>query len=301
MTPFEWFLLVVLGATWGGTFFFNAIALPEVPPLVVIVIRVAIASLILWGVVFAFGVPVPRGWSAWRTITIMSAFNSALPFFLIAWGQLHIASGLAAILIATSPLYAVVLAHFWTDDERMSPGKLAGVASGLVGVVFLIGPAVLAGIGQNLLAQLSVVGAAVCYAMSAIYGRRFARLNIAPTMVATGQMTMTTVLILPFALVFSPPWAIAMPSLNAWGAILGLAVLASAFAYLLYFRILSTAGAINLLLVNFLVPVSALLLGIFILGEALTREQVVGMAFIALGLALIDGRLLARWRGVPAA
>lgn len=296
MTPVEWLLLAILGGLWGGTFFFNAIALPEVPPFLVITFRVALASVILWIVTLARGVAVPRGLSFWASLSVMAFLNTAFPFFLIAWGQVHITSGLAAILIATSPLYAVVAAHFWTDDERLTPGKVAGVASGIVGVVFLIGPGVLAGLGTSLVAQLGIVGAAMCYAVSAIYGRRFARQRISPMFMATGQMTMATVMLVPFAIIVEQPWTLASPSPAAWAALLCLGVLSTAIAYLIYFRILSAAGAINILLVNFLVPVSALLLGIFILGEEMTAEQVIGLAFIALGLASIDGRLFARLR-----
>ncbi len=296
MTPFEWVLLIVLGTLWGGTFFFNAIALPEVPPFVVIWFRVVVAAVILWAIVIAKGIEVPRAGDIWFALFVMAVANSAVPFFLIAWGQLHIASGLAAILIATTPLYAVVFAHFTTSDEHMTPGKVAGVLVGIVGVVFLIGPGFLGGIGKDVVAQLSVIGAAVLYSISAIYGRRFSKREVPPMMVATGQLTMATLMLLPFMLVIDRPWNLPNPSLAAWGALFGLAVLATAIAYLIYFRILATAGAVNILLVNFLVPVSALLLGIFVLGEVLTVEQVVGMACIAGGLALIDGRLFQRRR-----
>lgn len=294
MTPVEWLLLVILGACWGCTFFFNEIALREVPPFVVIVFRVAVASVILWGVVYLRGVFVPRDPKIWFSITLMAAINSALPFFLIAWGQLHITGGLASILIATSPLFAVVAAHYYTQDEALTPGKVIGVLSGLVGVVFLLGPELLGDLGQDFIGQLAVLGAAVSYAVSALYGRRFAALGVPPMIMATGQMTMATVLLAPFALVVAQPWNMVMPGGTVWAALIGLATLSTAFAYLIYFRILHNAGAINILLVNFLVPVSALLLGIFVLGETLTVEQAIGLGFIAAGLALIDGRILER-------
>jgi len=291
MTPVEWVLLFILGGLWGGTFFFNAIAIPELTPLVVIMCRVTIAAVILWVVVLARGVRVPRDRATWFGLLVMGAMNSALPFFLIAWGQVHIASGLASIMIGTTPLFAVVAAHFMTSDEKMTPSKVAGVLAGMVGVVVLIGPQFLGEIGKDLIAQLSILGAAVCYALSAIYGRKFTRGDTPPVMVATGQMTMASILIVPIALIVDRPWELANPSLQAWGGVIGLAVLSTSVAYLIFFRILARAGAVNILLVNFLVPVSAILLGVFILAEELTTEQVIGMAFIALGLALIDGRL----------
>ena len=294
MPAIEWVLLFVLGALWGGTFFFNASAIPELPPLVVILCRVALATVILWFFVLAGGIKVPRGRSSWLALLIMAALNSALPFFLIAWGQIHIASGLASIMIAMTPLFAVVAAHFMTEDEHMSPGKVAGVLAGLVGVVVLIGPQFLEELGKDLLGQLSVLGAAVCYAVSAIYGRTFSRRAMAPMMVATGQMTMATLILLPITLLVDRPWEYLGASLEAWGAVVGLAVLSTSVAYLIFFRILARAGAVNILLVNFIVPISAILLGVFVLGELLTLEQLIGMVFIALGLALIDGRLFLR-------
>ena len=298
MTPVEWVMLVILGICWGGTFFFNEIAVEEAPPLAIILFRVALAAGILWVAVAVTGVMVPRDRKTWGMLAVMAAFNSAVPFFLIAWGQQHITGGLASILIATSPLFAVLAAHFFTRDEGLTVGKVLGVLSGLVGVVFLIGPQLLGDLGTDFLGQLALLGAAFLYALSAIYGRRFAANHVPPLVVATGQMTVSVLLLLPVALIFEPPWRLEVPGLPAWGAMIGLAVISTSFAYLIYFRILATAGAINILLVNFLVPVSALLLGIFILGEELTREQAIGMVFIALGLALIDGRVFARWRGI---
>lgn len=291
MTPVEWVLLVILGLCWGCTFFFNEVALLELPPLAIILFRVAVASVILWGVVLISGVSVPRAPKIWWAITVMAALNSALPFSLIAWGQVHITGGLASILIATSPLFAVVGAHYFTQDEGLTPGKIIGVLTGLVGVVFLLGPELLGDLGQDLVGQLMVLGAAIFYAISAIYGRCFAAMGVPSMIVATGQMTMATVLLLPFVLVISPPWELTSPSAPVWLGLVGLAVVSTAFAYLIYFRILNNAGAINILLVNFLVPVSALLLGIFVLGETLSTEQAIGLGFIAAGLALIDGRM----------
>jgi drug/metabolite transporter (DMT)-like permease len=297
MTPVEWLLLIVLGLCWGCTFFFNEIAVLEVPPLLIILFRVSLAAAILWVAVIVSGAPVPREGSVWRALLVMAVINSAVPFFLIVWGQVHITGGLASILIATSPLFAVIAAHFFTTDEGFTLGKVLGVLAGLTGVVFLIGPELLGDIGSDFLGQLALLGAAFLYAISAIYGRRFSARKVQPLIVATGQMTMSVVLLLPIALIFEPPGALESPGIPAWGAMIGLAVISTSFAYLIYFRILATAGAINILLVNFLVPVSALLLGIFILGETLTTEQMIGMAFIALGLALIDGRVFQRLRG----
>jgi drug/metabolite transporter (DMT)-like permease len=222
----------------------------------------------------------------------MGLLNNVAPFCLIVWGQAHIASALAAILNATTPLSTVVVAHFLTDDEKMTGKRLAGVLFGLAGVAVMIGPDALKGLGGDLAAQLAVLLAAVSYAFAGVYGRRFARMGVAPLGAATGQVTASTIVLAPIALLVDRPWTLAPPSLAVWGAVVGIAALSTALAYVLYFRILATAGATNLLLVTFLIPISAILLGVLLLGERLDLRHFVGMALIGAGLAAIDGRLL---------
>ena len=191
----------------------------------------------------------------------------------------------------------MVLAHVLTHDERLSPNKLAGVLSGLLGVVVMLGPAALGGVGLNALAQLAVVGAALSYAFAGIFGRRFRRLGISPLVTASGQLTGSTLMMFPVAMVIDQPWTLPALSVTTWGAVAGLALLCTAVAYVIYFRLLASAGATNLLLVTFLIPVSALLLGTTVLGETLEPRQLAGMGLIGLGLAAIDGRLWRRVRG----
>ena len=201
------------------------------------------------------------------------------------------ASGLAAILNATTPLWTVIVAHTLTSDEKMTGNRLAGVIIGFIGVAVMIGPDALAGLGANVAAQLAVLAAGMSYAFAGVYGRRFYRMGTAPMLTATGQVTASTVMLLPAALIVDHPWALPLPSLSAWGAVLGIASLSTALAYVLYFRILATAGATNLLLVTFLVPVSAILLGSLVPGERLGPSHFLGMGFVGAGLAAIDGRL----------
>ena len=296
MTPVEWGLLLILSVLWGGAFFLIEIALRDLPPFTIMILRVGGASLFLWAIVIVRRTGFPRGVGLWVVLTIMAVFNSALPFSLIAWGQVQITSGLASILIAMTPLFAVVSAHFFTEDEAFTPMKGLGLASGLVGAVVLIGPEFLRDIGVNLFAQLAVLGGAVSYSIAAVFGRRFGRRDISQISVAAGQVSMAVVLLLPFVLIFDRPWTLEMPSVSGIGAVAGLALGSTGIAYLIYYRILASAGATNLMLVNFLAPVSALGLGVFVLGEVVTTTQAIGMAFIALGLALIDGRLFQRRR-----
>ncbi|RVU18816.1 DMT family transporter [Methylobacterium oryzihabitans] len=296
MTPLEWTMLLVLSVLWGGSFFFSGVALAALPPVTLVVLRVGLAALLLNLVVVASGARMPRDRRVWVAFLGMGLLNNAVPFCLIVWGQTHIASGLAAILNATTPLSGVVVAHCLTRDERMTGNRLAGVLVGLAGVVVMVGPSVLAGVGAALPAQLAVLAATVSYAFAGVFGRRFRRMGVAPLATAAGQVTASTLMLVPVALLVDRPWTLPVPGLPVWGAVAGLAILSTALAYVLYFRILATAGATNLLLVTFLIPVSAILLGTLGLGERLDPRHYLGMALIGCGLAAIDGRLLARVR-----
>jgi drug/metabolite transporter (DMT)-like permease len=220
----------------------------------------------------------------------MGLLNNLIPFSLISWGQTQISSSLASILNATTPVWTVLLAHFLTEDEKLTNNRLGGALFGLFGVVIMIGWDVLDGLGINLLAQLAVIGAAISYGFAGIYGKRF---HETPAIVtAAGQLTCTAIMAIPITMIVDKPWFYPMPNLNVWIAMLGLALLSTALAYIIYFRLLTTTGATNLLLVTFLVPVSAILLGTIILGEHLLLRHLLGMIMIGLSLAAIDGRVL---------
>jgi drug/metabolite transporter (DMT)-like permease len=303
MTPKEWGLLIALSVLWGGSFFFNGIAVKALPPFSIVTLRVGLAAVVLFALTRILGLAMPKGGRIWANFFGMGLLNNLIPFCLIVWGQTHIASSLAAILNATTPLFAVLVAHVLTQDEKLTPNRLAGVAIGFLGVAVMIGPEALGGLGSDLLAQSAVLGGALSYALAGIFGRRFRRMGIPPLVTATGQVTAATVMLAPVALLVDHPWTLAAPDWRTWAAIGGIAVFSTALAYVLYFRILATAGATNLMLVTLLIPVSAMLLGALILGERIGAKHLVGMALIAAGLAAIDGRLLAafrRRRPVPA-
>jgi drug/metabolite transporter (DMT)-like permease len=287
----EWSMLVALSLVWGGSFFFNAIAVRQLPPFTIVTLRVGIAAVILNIVVRLMGLGAPRDRRVWAAFFGMGLLNGALPFSLIVWAQGHIASGLASILNATTPLFGVIVAHVFTSDEKVTPGRLAGVLSGIAGVAVMIGPGALGGMGTDTIADLACLAAALIYALAGVYGRRFKAMGVLPLVTATGQVTAATIILLPIALIVERPWTLPMPSSSAWGAVLGIGVLSTAIAYVLYFRILAAAGATNLLLVTFLIPVSALLLGTIALHETVTASQLAGMALIGAGLVAIDGRL----------
>lgn len=288
MGPAEWGLLLLLAVVWGGSFFFSKIAVGALPPLTVVLVRVALAALALNAVLLLTGRGVPGDRRVWGAFLAMGLLNNVVPFGLIFWGQTQIASGLASILNATTPLFTVLAAHVATTDEKITSPRLLGVLAGLAGVAVMIGPGVLAG-GGDTVAKVAVLGAALSYAFASIWGRRFR--GLPPTATAAGQLTASTVVMIPIAAVADRPWALAMPSARVIWALVALALLCTVAGYLLYFALLARAGATNVVLVTLLIPPSALLLGALFLGERVEASDLLGLGFIAAGLAAIDGRL----------
>lgn len=296
----EWVMLLLLSVLWGGSFFFVGVAVKDFPTLTIVLLRVGLAAMALWGVVALLGRPLPRNSHAWIAFLAMGVLNNVIPFGLIVWGQQSIASGLASILNATTPLFTVAVAGLLLSDERINGSKLLGIGVGFAGVVVMIGPGALSGLGTDAVAQLACLGAAMSYAFAGVFGRRFKRLAIDPIVVAAGQVTGATLVLAPFALAIDRPWTLSMPPISTWAAIVALALLSTALAYILYFQILQRAGATNLLLVTFLVPVSAIALGVLVLGEHLSGPQIAGMTLIGAGLLAIDGRVLKVGKRHPA-
>jgi drug/metabolite transporter (DMT)-like permease len=273
MTDMQWVMLVSLSILWGGSFFFTAIAIKELPSFTIVTVRVGLAAAILNAMVCFMGLRLPTDGRVWTAFFGMGLLNNAIPFSLIVWGQTHIGSGLASILNATTPLWTVIIAHFSTTDEKMTSPRLLGVVVGFTGVVVMIGPEPLARLGDDVMAQLAVLAAALSYAFAGVFGRRFAQMGIVPMLTAAGQVSASALILIPVALVVDQPWRLEAPSLHAWAALIGIAALSTALAYVLYFQILRVAGATNLLLVTFLIPVSAIVLGSTILGEKLDPRQ----------------------------
>lgn len=298
MAPSDWAALVLLSLIWGGSFFFGKVAITELPPLTMVLGRVAIGAAALYVIARARGVRMPLTVRLAVEFLIMAVIANILPFGLIAWSQQHIPSGLSSILNAATPIFTVLVAQAFTRDEKLTGGRLVGVALGFAGVAVMMGPALLGQLGgHHLPAQLAAIGATVCYGFAAVYGKRFRHL---PALgVALAQLATSSLLLIPVVAVVDRPWNLPMPSAPVLGALAGLGVLSTGIAYILYFRILARNGATNISLVTFLVPVSAILLGAMFLGEALEPREFLGFAIIALGLAAIDGRplkLLARTR-----
>ncbi len=280
---------MLVSVIWGLSFFLIEIGLRELGSFTLVLYRVGIAALVVTLILYFKGGRLPFTIQAWRKFFVLGFFNNFLPFALISWGQISIDSGLASILNATTPMFSVVMAHFLTSDEHMTPNRLFGVILGIVGVALLVGPEALHGISANVLGQLAILAAAVSYSCGAIYARH---LNDMPILVAiSGTLIAASMMSLPAALLLEYPIKINM-ALPTIGAVLGLSVLGTAFAYMLYFHIIRTAGATNTLLVTFMVPVTALLMGVLVLGESLSQFAILGMLVIFAGLIFVDGRII---------
>jgi drug/metabolite transporter (DMT)-like permease len=293
MATTEWALLFMLSFLWGGSFFFFKVLVDELPPFTVVLGRVGIAAVALNLFLIARRDPMPGSIRIWSAFTVMGVLNNVVPFTLIVFGETRISSGLASILNATTPVFGVLAAHALTANEKLTWSRGAGVLFGFAGVAILIGPDALAGLShEDLIGEAACLLAALIYGFAGIYGRRFK--GIPPIKVATGQITASTLVLLPIVVLVDRPWTLPIPSSAAWASFVGIALLSTALAYILYFRILAAAGATNLLLVTFLLPISALLLGWLFLGEHVAPKALIGMGVIGLGLACIDGRLL-RW------
>jgi len=290
MTPLEWGMLITLSVLWGGSFFFNGVAVKELPPLTIVICRVGFAAVLLYLFMRLTGRKMPTSRKVWQAFFGIGILQNVVPFTLILWGQSHIASGLASILNATTPLFAVIVAHYFTADEKMTKGKVLGVFFGFIGIAILFGSEAFHSFGTNVYAQFACLGAALSYAFSGVYGRRFRAMGISSFATATGQVTASTVMLLPIVLIIDQPWELEVPGLPSIGAVAGLVIFSTVLAYILFFRILGSAGATNIMLVTFLIPVSAILLGVVFLNEVLEIKHFVGMAVIGLGLVAIDGR-----------
>jgi drug/metabolite transporter (DMT)-like permease len=285
----DWALLSVLAVLWGGSFFFVELALAGLPPLAVVWCRVALGALVLGVMLRAWGVDLPAGWAQWRAVAVMGVLNNALPFTFFALAQGRIGGGVAAILNAMTPMLTVV-ALFALAGERPGIGRVLGVVAGLAGVAVMMGGA---GEGEGW-AKLMCLAAAGCYALASVWGRRLWRMGVAPMAAAFGQCLSAAVLLVPVVVALRV-WEGVTAGPVEWAAVVGLAVLSTAVAYAIFFRLFSTVGAVNVQLVTFVIPVVAVGLGVLVLGERLEMRHLGGAALIGLGLVVIDGRL---WRRI---
>ncbi|MDK4731193.1 DMT family transporter [Rhizobium sp. CNPSo 3490] len=288
MSAWIWSLLLLLGLIWGGSFFFARIAVQHIPPLTLVFLRLLLAGLALHVYIAGRFDIFSTLKARWREFLILGLINNALPHALIFFGQTRIGAGLAAILNATTPIWTVLIANYLTSDEKLSSAKIAGCLVGLAGTIVLVGPGLSASGQAPLWALLLPVLAAISYGFAATYGKRFK--DVPAPVTAAGQLTASSLITLPLSLMADRPWTLSLPPLDILLAVLALALVSTAFAYILYFRIMAAAGATNASLVTLLVPPSAILLGVLFLGERLAVGEFAGMALIGLGLVILDGR-----------
>ena len=296
MSAFDWARLLLLGAIWGGSFFFARIAVAEMHPLTLVLFRVMIAAaalhvyLSIRGPSFRLALPVAG------SLLVLALVNNVLPFSLIFAGQTEMGAGLASVLNSTTPFWTILIANAVTSDEKLSPNKVAGVLLGTAGVAVMVGPGVVASLGGPVWAKLALIGASLSYAVALVFARRFK--GVPPAIVATGQLTASTIVMIPVVLLWNGPAGLFAASPPVWAAVVALALISTAFAYILYFGLIGSAGATNASLVTLIVPVSAILLGFVFLGERLELFEIAGMLLIALGLLIIDGRIFGRRQGI---
>ena len=290
MTTSEWGLLAALSMLWGGSFFLTRIALEDLPALTIVLLRLGLGAAGLVVVLRCMGLRLPRDGLSWSGYAVMGLLNNALPFCLITWAQIHLTSSVVAVLNATAPFATLVLAHCCTRSEKLNLSRLSGVIAGLSGVAVMMSPGWASDGGMHVAAHVACLLAAISYACAGVFGLGLRRQSAAPITTAAGQLLAATVLLFPVAMVVDKPFNLPPPGLATIAAVFGLAVLSTALAYVLYFQILMTAGATNLLLVTFLIPVSATFLGEVFLTEEVGSRELVGFVFVGAGLIAIDGR-----------
>lgn len=287
-----WGELFLLGTIWGASFVSIRIALDEVGPLTSVAHRTFWAMLVLWAVVIIMRLPIPRDRRIWIGFFGMGLLNNVIPFALMAWGQMHIPSGLTSILNATTAIFGVLVAALFFADERLTFRKTLGVLLGFFGVALAIGLDFLRDFNIQSIAQLSVLVGTLSYALASVWART--RLSgLAPQVAAAGMLTASTIIILPIAWTWEGPITLNLQT-DTVLAIGYYAIIATAGAYLLYYRVLAMAGSGNLMLVTLLIPPVAIALGAWLRDEALGPNAFIGFGLLALGLVILDGRALRR-------
>lgn len=305
MSRLAWTNLLSLSFIWGAAFTFSGSAVKEVGFSTVVFLRVFIALAVVSGFL-AYRRQLPHmSFSLLTTFLVMGLINNVVPFGFLFWAQspldgtetAKISSGLASIFNALTPFFAMLVARYIFFEERLSFKKATGVGLGFLGVTLLF---IGTGAGDNqqgsatwsYLAMAGCIIAAFSYGFGVVYGRRFARLGLTPTQGAFGQLMGSSLLALPLMLTIDQPWSQPLPSTSFWAAMLGLAILSTALAYMIYFWLIENAGAVNAALVTLLIPTSAMILGALFLNESFGLWDFMGLGCILLGLLVIDGRLL---------
>lgn len=291
---FLWLLL--LAAVWGPSFLFIKVAVAEIPPVTLVAGRVGLAAVLLYLILKLQGRALPGKGVIWRHFAVMGLVSNAVPFVLFSWGEQHIDSALAAIMNGTTPLFTIVLAHFFTADDRLTPVKAAGTLLGFGGLALLIAPSLQQGVRVQTWGIIALAVAAACYGVSIIYSRRHLR-GLPPLVAPTAQLLMATVYLLPLSLLIDSPWRLPILSWPALGSWVVLGIVGTALGFVIYYRILERMNATALSMVTYLMPVIGVFLGVVVLNERLTWHSCAGCALILLGVMTVNGVFtLAGWR-----
>ncbi|HTM78369.1 MAG TPA: DMT family transporter [Devosia sp.] len=288
MTLRDWLLIILIGAIWGCSFLFNAVLIRELGPIWVSALRVTVGALGCWAYFVATRRTLPRQPVVYLQFLILGVLNYAIPFALFPLAEKDLASGLVGVINAMTPLMTVVVSHFWRGGEKASLNKSLGVIVGFAGAAILASPSLRGGSANQLWAIGACLLATLCYAFTLNYARRLK--NVDPTTIAACSLTAAAIVSAPFALIFEGLPVITR--VETWGALLGIGLLSSSFAFLLMYRMLPRVGATNFSINTFITPISAILLGVLVLHERFELTHILGMVVIFAGLLLLDGRIL---------
>jgi drug/metabolite transporter (DMT)-like permease len=281
-------LLIFLACLWGPSFLFIKVAVGEIPPLTLVTGRVGLAALILYIILRLQQRNLPGFGPIWKHFAVVGFFSNALPFVLFSWGEQYIDSALASILNGTTPLFTALLAHFFISDERLNATKLIGIAVGFGGLVLLIAPSLGDGAHTAGGGLLAITLAAACYGIAMVYTRKNLR-KLPPLVGPTAQLLMATLYMMPLAFWFEQPFSRTLPGWPALGSLLGLSMLGTALAFVIYYRLLEITGATYVAMVTYLSPVIGVILGVVILNERLGWNTYAGFTLILLGVMVVNG------------
>ena len=284
----SWIVLLLLGAIWGASYLLIKIGGAEIPPFTFVEGRTLIAALALFAVLAIRKEHLPRTRREWLALVAMGIFNGVIPYTAITWGELHITSGLAAILTAAMPLFTVIIAHYWTHDERLTSVKIFGIAIGFLGVAVLFLPDLRQGIQMEFWGELAIVVAAASYGLATVIAHKYVG-GISPIVAPAIQLGSAAIWMLPLSLVFDNPFAL-RPSVAAVGSLLILALLGTAFAYILYYWLVEHTGATRTSLVTYLIPITGIFWGASFLGEKIELESILGLVLIIVGIVFVNRR-----------
>lgn len=280
-------LLLLLSSLWGPSFLFIKVAVEHVEPFTITVFRVGIAALLLYTVLKFKKINLPEFGKIWKHFAVMAVFGSGLPFALFNIGEQYVSSSLAAILNGTVPLFTLIIAHFATKNDRLTKAKFYGAIIGFVGLLILVAPSLI-GVKATFLGIIAILAATTSYAIGFVYSKKHI-IGIKPLVASTSQLFLATLFLLPLSLIFENPSSIISAPNKAILSILGLSILGTAFAFIIFYKIIEVTSATYLSMVNYIVPIFGVILGIVVLGERLSWNSALGCLVILIGVMIANG------------